>query len=129
MELLRESKLLLTLQILVQGQNVHWRIGVLYLMEKKKVVDRKMWYWCIHHKMEGVYDGIYVGHPEDDHDQWEERKINWKKKKNESTSDDPLSTLESNTKKCTLSNSLKAHCTEAEANILWSEVVKNSSLN
>jgi len=48
---------------------------------KEKVVNGKTWHWCPHHKMKGVYDGMYVGHPEDENDEWLERKKRWKKKK------------------------------------------------
>jgi len=39
-----------------------------------KTVDGKTWNWCPHHKREGKYDGMYVAHTPDKHDEWLERK-------------------------------------------------------
>ena len=85
--------------------------------------------------MEGVYNGMYVGHPEDEHDVWLERKNNWKKNKGKTTPDDPSSNSDSNSTKLTLSNNLKVamvthfNCTDADVNKLWLEVVQNISVN
>ena len=32
-----------------------------------KTVDGKKWYWCRLHKLEGKWDGLYVGHTEENH--------------------------------------------------------------
>ena len=103
---------------------------------KEKTVDGITWYWCTKHVMDGVYDGMYVKHREDKHDEWLERKKGWKKKSNvTATSNGSQSTGAETTPKLTLSNNLKAamvtnfNCSEAEANSLWSEVVQNSSVN
>ena len=91
---------------------------------KEKVVDKKTQYCCPHHKMKGSYDGMYVGHTEDEHDEWVERNKGWKKSKGATTSDDTSSTTSSNTQKLILSNNLKAamvtnfNYNEAEFNTL-----------
>ena len=99
-------------------------------------MDGVKWYWCTKHVMDGVYDGMYVKHPEDKHDEWLERKKGWKKgSKDTATSNDAQTTGADTTPKLTLSNNLKAalvtnfNCSEADANSLWSEVVQNSAVN
>ena len=103
---------------------------------KEKTVDGVLWYLCSKHVIDGVYDAMYVKHPEDKHEEWLERKKGWKKgSKDTATSNESQSTCGVTTPKLTLSNNLKAamiinfHCSEAEANSLWSEVVQNSSVN
>ena len=36
--------------------------------------DGKKWYWCPHHKIEGKYDGLYVTHKPEEHNEWLKRK-------------------------------------------------------
>ena len=103
---------------------------------KEKTVNGEKWYWCSKYVMDGVYDRMYVKHREEKHDEWLERKKGWKKgSKSVDTSNFSNSTGAATTPKLTLSNNLKAamvtnfHCSEAEANSLWSEVVQNSSVN
>ena len=103
---------------------------------KEKTMDGVLWYWCSKHVIDGVYDGMYVKHLEDKHEEWLERKKGWKKgSKDTTTSNESQSTGVVTTPKLTLSNNLKAamiinfHCSEAEANSLWSEVIQNSSVN
>ena len=100
-----------------------------------KVVDGKTWYWCPHHKREGLYDGMYVTHPPDKHDEWQERKTSWGKKKSASNTSTPASAASTSAQKLGLSSDLKAtmvanfQCTQEEADKLWSDAVQNSSLN
>ena len=104
---------------------------------KEKTVDGVLWYWCSKHVMDEVYDGMYVKHHEDKHDEWLERKKGgWKKgSKDITTSNGSQSSDADTAPKLTLSNNLKAamvtnfNCSEAQANSLWSEVVQNSSVN
>ena len=35
--------------------------------------DGKVWYWCPHHKYENFYDGLYVTHPPEKHEEWQDR--------------------------------------------------------
>ena len=36
--------------------------------------DGKTWHWCPHHSYEGKYDGLYVTHKPEDHDEWQKKK-------------------------------------------------------
>ena len=41
----------------------------------RKVVGGKEYFWCPHHRLEGVFDGLYMQHkPGCGHDEWQERK-------------------------------------------------------
>ena len=99
-----------------------------------KVVDGKTWYWCKRHKQDGVYDGLYVTHKEEDHDDWLAKKSHWNKKKRSAPAPSTTSTSGStpSADKLTLSNNLKAamitnfQCTSDQAEKLWSEVVQDS---
>ena len=35
-------------------------------------VDRNKWYWCKHHKAEGLFEGMYMPHPHN-HDHWKQK--------------------------------------------------------
>ena len=105
-----------------------WRIK---FDKNEKTVDGTAWYWCKHHVMDGVYDRLYVKHPENKHDEWVERKKGWKREKCTTNFKTPNQASE----KLILSNDLKAamitnfKCTEAEANTLWPDVAQNSTIN
>ena len=32
--------------------------------------DGKTWWWCPHHKKEGLFDGLYMTHKPSEHDEW-----------------------------------------------------------
>jgi hypothetical protein len=53
-----------------------------------KVVDGVTWYWCPKHKVEGKFDGLYVKHKPEDHDNWkeEQKKRRGKSKKSKTDS-------------------------------------------
>ena len=42
--------------------------------------DGKTYYWCPKHVYPGFYDGLYVTHPPDQHDQWKDRQDRFKKR-------------------------------------------------
>ena len=99
-----------------------------------KVVAGKTWHWCKRHIQEGVYDGLYVTHKQEDHDDWVELRKNWNKNKKPSAgapSDSNKSGSTPSADKLTLSNNLKAamvtnfQCTSEQAEKLWSEVVQD----
>jgi len=46
--------------------------------------DGKTWYWCPHHKVEGSYDGLYVTHKPEEHEEWKNNRSQFRKKKFES---------------------------------------------
>ena len=100
-----------------------------------KVVAGKTWHWCKRHTQEGVYDGLYVTHKQEDHDVWVDCRKNWNKNKKPSAgapSDSNKSGSTPSADKLTLSNNLKAamvtnfQCTSEQAEKLWSEVVQDS---
>ena len=33
-----------------------------------KIMDGKTWHWCTHHKLDGVFDGLYMTHAPCDHE-------------------------------------------------------------
>lgn len=50
---------------IVPGTSVHkWRAKY---DGDTKIVNGKKWFWCRHHKLEGKWNGLYVGHSEDKH--------------------------------------------------------------
>jgi len=45
----------------------------------KKVFKDGAWHWwCLEHVYPGVYDGLYMTHPPDEHYKWQERKDEYK---------------------------------------------------
>ena len=36
--------------------------------------DGKTWYWCPLHVKEGLFDGLYMPHKPEDHDEWARKK-------------------------------------------------------
>ena len=41
--------------------------------------DGKSWYWCPYHKKPGLFDGLYMPHKPEDHDEWRAKKYPYKK--------------------------------------------------
>ena len=83
--------------------------------------DGKTWHWCPHHKQEGEYDGLYVTHKPEEHDEWKKNKFQFRRnkyarsKKNDENKDDSKDEDEKDSdKKLTLNGNLKAalltHC-------------------
>ena len=75
--------------------------------------DGKTWYWCQKHVSPGKYEGLYVTHKPEDHDEWARNRNRFKKrdKKDDDNKkeDKSLQPQENgNTKSLALSNSLKA---------------------
>lgn len=88
-----------------------------------------------HHKKEGVYDGIYVTHPPERHEELVEQKINWGKKESTPASSTPASTTSTIKRKIGLSSDLKAtmaanfQYTKEEADKFCLDAVQNIALN
>ena len=40
-------------------------------------------HWCPHHKVEGSYNGLYVTHKPGEHDEWDNNKAQFRRKKSE----------------------------------------------
>ena len=70
----------------------------------------RTWYWCPHHIWEGHYNGLYMNHKPEDHDEWKLNK-NKRKKPNSSFSTQSSSanaTNGSDAKTLTLSEKMKS---------------------
>ena len=74
--------------------------------------EGKTWYWCPKHVSTGKYEGLYVTHKPEDHEEWAKNRNRFKRreKKDDDTKESSKdnSTLKENEKSLTLSNSLKA---------------------
>ena len=94
----------------------------------------KKWYWCPKHVVPGTYDGLYVTHKPEDHDEWKRKRDNWsaKTKGNDSKpSDEPQKQVGKETKLAftdTLKAALLTRCdlTDAQADALIKEVQEES---
>ena len=74
--------------------------------------EGKTWYWCPRHVVQGKYDGLYVTHKPEDHDEWQKKKDiqNAKKKasKVNSKDNDVQPKQQDSIKNLTLNDNLKA---------------------
>jgi len=71
--------------------------------------DGKTWYWCPHHKVEGSYDGLYVTHKPEEHEEWKNNRSQFRKKKFESKKNDESGEATNNdSKKLYINDNLKA---------------------
>ena len=61
----------------------------LILTSDQVVKEGKIWYWCPHLKRTGDFDGLYVTHHPDNHDEWAERKATFKNHRKNKTTDKP----------------------------------------
>ena len=92
--------------------------------------DGKTWWWCPHHKAEGLFDGLYVTHKSEDHDKWKKDKKNFRRNKSSSSSSVD-SESKSSTQKLQLTESMKQalmtdeNMTEDQATALWSKLSGN----
>ena len=47
-----------------------------YTISKDKItIDVQDWYWCPKHIMGGKFDAIYMNHPVNNKDEWDEEKL------------------------------------------------------
>lgn len=76
--------------------------------------DGKTWYWCPHHKVEGSYDGLYVTHKPEEHEEWKNNKAQFRKKKTDERKEANSSNDDQSSKKLYINDNLKAalmtHC-------------------
>ena len=73
--------------------------------------DGKTWHWCPHHVYPDKYNGLYVTHKPEDHEDWVKRKESFRNKfskKKPKDDNDDKDDEEPSQKKLTLSNSLKS---------------------
>ena len=86
-----------------------WRMKKGELMIKK---EGKTWYWCPKHVYQGKYDGLYVTHKPEDHDEWAKNRNRFKKREKKDEKDKEMTSNEfannANENSLALSNSLKA---------------------
>ncbi len=76
--------------------------------EEKKVVDGVQYWWCPHHKREGVFDGLYMPHdPSSGHEEWKRRKEERKSKSKDKKSSTASSAGSEQTPKLQLNDSMK----------------------
>ena len=106
-----------------------------------KIVDGVEWFWCPHHRLEGVFDGLYMPHKPEDHDKWkvekERKRAEYNKNKGSSsgnsnnasgTNDAKPST---STQKLKLSDKMKAvlmtqfNCSVEEAKNVVGDICKD----
>ena len=86
--------------------------------------DGKTWWWCPHHKKEGLFDGLYMTHKPSEHDNWaKNKKENWaKKKKADSSSDSKTLTLSDGLKQALMT---EANLSAEQAEACWARVSGN----
>ena len=73
--------------------------------------DGKTWHWCPKHVSQGKYDGLYVTHKPEDHDEWIKNRNKFKKNRKDEDKKEVQqneNSETSNTKALALSNYLKA---------------------
>ena len=49
--------------------------------------EGKTWYWCPKHVSQGKYDGLYVTHKPEDHDEWAKNRNRFRKRDNKNEND------------------------------------------
>ena len=87
--------------------------------------DGKQWWWCPHHKKEGLFDGLYMTHKPCDHDEWLEKKKERRQKAKEMKKQSGGGNSKNKNKKLTLTDSMKqalmtnANMTEEQAKACW----------
>ena len=99
-------------------------------IKKGDKVDRdgKTWWWCPKHKAEGLFDGLYVTHKPEDHDEWSRRNKEARAKKKTAAS---TNTSTSDSGKLQLTESMKqalmtdGNMTSEQATVLWAKLLGN----
>lgn len=96
-----------------------------------KVVDGVKYWWCKHHKLENVFDGLYMTHKPEDHSKWKEEKEKKKAEYKKKQADRKVSDTQKSGKKLQLSDRLKSAmvtnfcCSNEQAENVWAEVAQN----
>ena len=73
--------------------------------------EGRTWYWCPHHKVEGSYDGLYVTHKPEEHDEWKCNRNQFRRKRYETRKKEESNEskdVEDNKKKLVINDNLKA---------------------
>ena len=124
-----------------KGKSTDNKNGTIEAWRMKKDGDHKQvngidYWWCPHHKWDGKFDGLYMQHKPEDHDEWkkrrdEKRAIYRKGKKDKNTSSDD----KENNDKLVLKESMTAalvtnfQISEDQAADIYASVVANSQEN
>ena len=97
--------------------------------------DGKTWWWCPHHKKEGLFDGLYMPHKASEHDEWkkkkDERMAARKAAKRGSSANSTKSNGGKSKKKLELTDAMKnalvtdGNMTEEQATALWAKLQEN----
>ena len=82
-----------------------WRMNK---TEEKIEKDGKIWYWCPKHVVKDKYDGLYVTHKPEDHEEWRKRREAWRSRKTDNRRETESGKYESGSRKLVLSENLKA---------------------
>ena len=98
---------------LTTNQNQRERVQGITNWRMKKTVDSierdgKKWHWCPKHVVPGTYDGLYVTHKPEDHDEWKKKRDDWRaeNKGNKSKPSDEARTQDGGDKKLALTETL-----------------------
>lgn len=96
--------------------------------EDKVVRDGKTWWWCPKHKVDGLFDGLYVTHKPEDHDEWSRQQKERRAKKKTAWS---TNTSPSDSGNLQLTESMKqalmtdGNMTSDQATALWTKMSVN----
>ena len=75
--------------------------------------EGRTWYWCPHHKVEGSYDGLYVTHKPEEHEEWKNNRSQFRRKKylekKKDNSDESKEKNSKTSKKLVINENLKAY--------------------
>ena len=89
--------------------------------------DRNTWYWCPHHKKEGLFDGLYMPHKPEEHDAWAKKKKEEREKRSRSKDDSsseskPKLQLTDSMRQALVTN---GYMTPEQATVLWTRMMGN----
>ena len=74
--------------------------------------EGRTWYWCPHHKVEGSYEGLYVTHKPEEHEEWKNNRSQFRRKKyldkKKDNSDEGKEKDSDTSKKLVINENLKA---------------------
>ena len=91
--------------------------------------EEKTWHWCPHHYKEGLFDGLYMPHKPEDHDEWAKKKKKNAEKGKKKKDSDGGSYGKSKKSKLELTNGMKqalvteGNISKDEATALWNSVI------
>ena len=93
--------------------------------------DGKTWWWCPHHKREGLFDGLYMPHKPSEHDEWKKKKDEKRAAQKGKRNGDSSSSSKGSKSKLQLTDAMRnalvtdGNMTAEQANALWSKLQEN----